>query len=116
MANNTVRLVKSVMRYDARKNDFEKGDAIWNVDACDFDLEELKRWKIENEDEAKEELSRHRCTYDIRSAGNILYVTEYGLEWFEADEEGEYMSGADYDLAPTDPEHDDLTKQANLGR
>ena len=57
----------------------------------------MKRWDITDKEEAKKELSNLRCSYE---KDNALYnVTEYALEYCECDENGNFVSGSDYDLA-----------------
>lgn len=97
MANNTIRLLKG---YDLKQGkeweEFRKGDTIWE-EGVENHPEELKRWSIDQEDEARKELAGLRCSYVEGST--IVEVTEYALEWFEADEDGEFVSGSDYDFA-----------------
>lgn len=73
---------------------FEKGDTIWGVDR---DSEELKRWNIDQEDAAKAELAKYRCSYS--SNGVLTDIEEYALEYCKCDEDGEFIEGSDYDLA-----------------
>ena len=69
---------------------FRKGDTIWGADS---NAEELKRWPIEKEEEAKAELAKFRCEYEDG------YITEYALEWCEYDEDGEFIDGSNFELA-----------------
>lgn len=92
---NTIRLLKgtaSLTRVEIKK--FEKGDTIWGNDS---DPEELQRWSIDQKEEAKEELAKFNCTYE--NFGEVTDIEEYALEYFEADEDGEFYEGSDYDLA-----------------
>jgi len=75
---------------------FQKGDTIWGNDTSP---EELKRWKIEEAEEAKEELSKF-CCKSVRYNEYLTDIKEYALEYFEADENGEFIEGSDFDLAP----------------
>lgn len=94
--NNTIRLLKGEAELTKREFEaFTKGDTIWGADR---EPEELKRWSIEQEQEAKEELKKYCCTYN-RYNENLTDIEEYALEYFEADEDGEFISGSDYDLA-----------------
>lgn len=43
--------------------------------------------------EAKAELAKYRCEYYDG------WAIEYALEYFEADEDGEFVEGSDYELA-----------------
>ena len=72
---------------------FQKGDTIFGIDC---NPEELKRWSIEQEQEAKTELAKHNCTY---SGGYVWNIEEYALEYCECDEDGEFVEGSDFDLA-----------------
>lgn len=93
--NNTIRLLKGSERLNNRNyENFSKGDSIFG----DFaEPEEIKRWSMDQEEEAKETLKKYRCEYE--KARELWYITEYALEYFEADEDGEFVSGSDYDLA-----------------
>lgn len=92
---NTIMLLKGEACLARREyKEFEKGDTIWGIDRTP---EEIKRWSIEQEREAKEELAKYTCTYheDAETWG----VEEYALEYCECDEDGEFVQGSDYDLA-----------------
>lgn len=73
---------------------FQEGDTIFGIDS---DPEELKRWVIEDEEDAKKELAKYRCEY-IKHA-ECWDVIEYALEYCECDEDGEFIQGSDYELA-----------------
>lgn len=73
---------------------FDKGDTIWSIDR---EPEEVKRWSIEQKDEAEAELTRHRCSYCDN--GHMTWIEEYALEYCECDENGKFIQGSDYDLA-----------------
>lgn len=93
--NNTIILLKgteTLTKMEYRR--FEKGDTIWGLDQ---EPEELKRWNIEEKAAAVEELNRYRCEY--RQLRELVDITEYALEYCECDEDGEFVQGADYDLA-----------------
>ena len=93
--NNTIILLEgkaNLTRMEYKK--FTKGDTIWGNDYCP---KELKRWNIEQIDAVKEELANYKCEY--YNAGESVYITEYALEYCECDEDGEFIQGADFDLA-----------------
>ena len=93
--NNTIILLKGyalLTRTEYKK--FNKGDTIFGNDS---NPEEIKRWSIEQEQEAKEELAKHTCTY--RENAETWSIEEYALEYCECDEEGEFLQGSDYGLA-----------------
>lgn len=77
---------------------FKKGDLIWGNDTCP---KALKRWSVDQE-EAKAELSKYECSYytDI----HLTYIVEYALAYFSCDENGEFVEGADFELAKTKEE------------
>lgn len=77
---------------------FQKGDTIWGNDE---NPEELKRWSIEQKEEAKKELAAIRCRY-VRYNEHLTDVEEYALEFFKADESGGFVEGSDYELARMD--------------
>lgn len=93
---NTIRLLMGETKLSKTKYEksFNKGDTIWGENS---EPEELKRWSIEDEKEAKEELKKYKCSYD--ESIELYYITEYALEYFEADEEGEFLTGSDFEIA-----------------
>lgn len=96
---NTIRLMHGECRANNEElKKFHKGDTICGNDE---NPEELKRWKIEEQEEAKKELDALRCKY-IRYNEYLTDVEEYALEYFEADESGEFVEGSDFDLAVMD--------------
>lgn len=76
---------------------FQKGDTIWGNDT---DPEELKRWTIEEEEEAEEELENLYCK-SVEYNEYLTDIEEYALEYFNADENGEFIEGSDFELAQT---------------
>lgn len=93
--NNTIILQKgfAILTENEYKK-FNKGGTIWGVDT---DPEEIKRWNIEDEAEAKAELAKYKCTYS--SDYNNHYIEEYALEYCECDEDGDFIQGSDFELA-----------------
>lgn len=94
--NNTIILLKGEagLTNATEMKHFEKGDTIWGIDSTP---EELRRWNIDQKEEAKEELAKYHCAY--RSNGHMTWIDEYALEYCECDEDGEFMQGSDYELA-----------------
>lgn len=93
--DNTIRLLHGEWRltkYESKK--FKKGDTIWGDGASP---DELKKWPISEKKKALEELEKRACSY-IQD-GQLLSVDEYALEYYEEDEDGEFVTGSDYDLA-----------------
>jgi hypothetical protein len=92
---NTIILLHGESRLNHfEKKRFQKGDTI--LGDCS-DPEELKRWSIDQEDEARAELTKHKCTYEQGIA--LFDVEEYALEYCECDEDGEFVEGSNYDFA-----------------
>ena len=56
---------------------------------------------MEQKEEAKKELAALRCKY-ARYNEHLTDVEEYALEYFEADESGEFVEGSDFELAVMD--------------
>lgn len=73
---------------------FEKGDTIYGSDSYP---DELKRWNIKDEQLAQAELSKYHCYYSEDIA--LYNIDEYALEYCACDEEGEFVSGSDYEFA-----------------
>lgn len=91
---NTIILKHGNNRYTNKDYQFEKGDTIWGEYS---DPEEIKRWNINQETEALEELKKYKCTYEIDHT--FTFAEEYALEWCECDEDGEYIKGSNFELA-----------------
>lgn len=93
--NNTIILLKGETRMEPRyyKN-FEKGNTIFGLNS---EPEELKRWSINDKEEAQKELSKYKCSY--KKGRELYYIEEYALEYCDCNEDGEVISGSDYDLA-----------------
>lgn len=90
------RLLKSETRLTKEElKGFEKGDLITGNDV---NPEELKRWTCEGcREKALEELKKFNSSYYIGE--QLADVTEYAVETYEADENGEFLDGSDYDIA-----------------
>lgn len=93
--NNTIRLLEGSENLTIKEYEkFSKGNTIFGADS---DPKELKRWPISEKEEAIEELKKHHCEYDVRA--DMVFISEFALEFFEVDEDGEFISGSDFDLA-----------------
>lgn len=93
--NNTIILKRGYATLtNSEYKKFNKGDTIYGIDS---EPEEIKRWNMEQKAQALVELNDYRCTY---SGGNVWNIEEYALEYCECDEDGEFVEGSDYDLAP----------------
>lgn len=99
---NTIILLgnkASLTRQEWKK--FEECDLILGVD---IDPEELKRWPIEQEAEAKAELEKYKCSYVTDSNPSLVFVEEYALEYCITDEDGEFIEGSDLVFAKKEGE------------
>ena len=91
-----IRLVKGYARLtNSEYSKFEKGDTIWGDGSSP---EEFNRWMAENEAEALKALKAVRCSYEAYNS-QLVEVIEYALEYFTADEDGEFSDGSDYQMA-----------------
>lgn len=91
-----IRLIKGYARltnFEFLK--FEKGGTIWGDGS---NPEELNRWGKEDEGEALKALEAVRCSYAAYNS-QLVEVIEYALEYFTADEDGEFVDGSDYQIA-----------------
>ena len=95
---NTIRLLKGEGRYQRKafEENFSQGDTIFG-DNCE--PIELARWNIKDKEEAEATLAKYQCEYNYGELQNTYYVTEYGLEYCDCDEDGEWEAGSDFDLA-----------------
>lgn len=92
MKQNTIRLLKGFGSFTKNEiKNFSVGDTILGADANPV---ELKRWTIEEKEEAKEELAKYPTKY--YTIGNIYVATEYALEFCTCDDDGEFIEGSDY--------------------
>nr|DAN94973.1 MAG TPA: hypothetical protein [Caudoviricetes sp.] len=52
--------------------------------------------KYSTKEEAMKELKKHKPDCYYNSYGKFYHVTEYFIDCYEADEDGEFLSGCDY--------------------
>lgn len=78
------------------KSSFVKGETIWDSEKG-ADPMVLKRWSIDEEEEAKKEFAKYKCCY--WDGPSLFYAEEYALEYCTYDDEGEFLWGSDYYLA-----------------
>lgn len=91
-----IRLIKGCARLtNSEYKKFEKGATIWGDGS---NPEELNRWMAEDEAEALKALEAVRCSYEAYNS-QLVEVIEYALEYFTADEDGEFLDGSDYQMA-----------------
>lgn len=95
MENNTIILLKGETRVTRKQFEgFKKGETVFGENA---EPVEVKRWSIDQKEEAKKELAAHRSIY--QRGAELYYITEYALMYCVYDEDGAFIEGADYDLA-----------------
>ena len=93
---NTIILKKgyrTITKRDYKK--FSHGDTF-----IDADPEILGRWSIDQEEKAKTELAKYKC--ETVEYPDCVEITEYALEYFETDKDGEFISGSDLDFAESE--------------
>lgn len=90
------RLLKSEARLTKEElKGFEKGNLITGNDV---NPEELKRWTGEGcHEKALEKLKKFNSSYYMEE--QLTDVTEYAVETYEVDEDGDFLEGSDYDFA-----------------
>lgn len=98
MNKNTITLIHAFSNYSA--NDVRRG-RVSLVD-CLCDPTEVKRWSITDEDAARAELAKHKSSFSHKNG--TVWVDAWALEFFEADEDGEFLEGSDMVFA--EPEFD----------
>ena len=99
MSYNTIILVHGSLNCPRRDwlRKVNPGDSIYGIDN---NRKEIMRWSIDQEPNAKKELAKYKCTY--AKTGNTIWADEYALEFCECDEDGEFIQGADFELAETE--------------
>lgn len=93
---NTIILKHCESNYsanDVRRGKVSQGDSF--IDQ--YDIGEVKRWSIDDEAAALAELAKHKCTYSYKNG--TVWADEWALEFFEADEDGEFVMGSDEEYA-----------------
>ena len=91
---NTIILYKGEAGLTPREyKEFSKGDCVFYADY----RKELKRWPIEQEEEAQQELKKYSCKYE--RGPELYWIEEYGLEYCNTDEDGEFVDGSDFYIA-----------------
>ena len=89
LLKNEARLTKEELK------GFEKGDLITGNDV---NPEELKRWTGEGcHEKALEELKKFNSSYYMEE--QLTDAIEYAVETYEADEDGNFLDGSDYDIS-----------------
>lgn len=92
---NTIRLLKGTEYLNTREyKKFNPGDTIWGIDS---DAEEISRWRYSEKEKALEALKNYKCSY--KEVNGTYDIEEYALEYFNVNEDGEFVDGSDYDLA-----------------
>lgn len=81
---------------DREYKNFTPGDAIFGINS---NAKVLKKWDYSKKEKAYEELAKYKNEYHHNI--NTWDITEYALEFYEEDEEEEFISGSDYELAET---------------
>lgn len=95
---NTIRLLKGTAFLTTREyKNFEPGDTIWGNDS---DAEEISRWNEDEKEKALDALKKYKCSY--QELNGMYDIEEYALEYFDSDEDGEFVAGSDYDIAETE--------------
>lgn len=89
LLKNEARLAKEELK------GFEKGDLITGNDV---NPEELKRWTGEGcREKALRKLEKFNSSYYMEE--QLTDAIEYAVETYEADEDGNFLDGSDYDFA-----------------
>lgn len=94
--NNTIILKKGYARLT--NNEYQKFHRFDTIAGTNYIPTEIKRWTIDQIEEAKQGLAKHNCTYK-RYNDNLIEIEEYMLEYCKCDEDGEFVEGSDYDFA-----------------
>lgn len=102
MIKNTITLIHSESNYSA--NDVRCGRV--SLDECLCDPTEVKRWGICDEDAARAELAKHKSSFSYKNGA--VWVDAWALEFFESDDDGEFLEGSDMDLAAPEFDGDSL--------
>lgn len=94
--NNTIILLNGEADLTIREMAaFTKGDTIFGNDS---EPQEIARWCLADKKGAETALSKKRCTY-TNGIDTTICIEEYALQFCTLDENGEFIAGADYDLA-----------------
>ena len=103
---NRITLVHSSCTYklDKYNRDFKQGNT---YDGDDPDPERIMWWPIEQEDEAKKELSKYKCSYRHTKGFccDLVEVDEWFLDYAKYDGEGEFVEFDGCISAEDDPEY-----------
>lgn len=92
---------KTMKRIELNKLTLEIKDIPDNTDITRFCVDRIDDCSVEtiasfgDKDEAYEALSEY--VTEVDRIGNMKIITAYVLEFFEADEDGEFVEGSDYD-------------------
>ena len=96
MNYNTIILLRGERAVTERE--FKKLETYSTILGDLNDPEELMRWSADDEESARAELSKRKCSYNFGNLNYIL-IEEYALKFCELDEDGEDVGNIDYDFA-----------------
>lgn len=90
---NTITLIHSTRNFTRAEVERGRVDLV----ECLCDPDEVKRWGIADEALARAELSKHKSTFAYKNG--TVWTDVWALEFFETDEDGEFVNGGDLDYA-----------------
>lgn len=92
MNYNTIILLKGWEGLS--RNEYKRFEKLDTILGDGSNPKELMRWDGSEEEAAREELAKYKCTYDLRNS-DYIYIEEYALMFCDIDEDDDF-SCVDY--------------------
>lgn len=90
--NKKIRLITNSLTLTNKEYEkFEKGDTLWGNDE---NPQTIKKYDISEKETAEKELKTYKNTYE--KIDNHYNITEYALEYYTEDEDGNFYEGSDF--------------------
>jgi len=95
---NMIALVKLELETRGDLDEIKKdipGTCIDNLDRCN--IETLQTWEDTSMNRVKAKAELVNCKNEAYEVGRNILLTGYVLEYYKADDNGEFVDGSDYD-------------------
>lgn len=86
MTKKVIRILQGEENGIARR-DFESQNFGYTIYGQDAEPEEVARYEIADEAEARKEFGKYRCSYNTYDGGSNWSITEYALDFSEIEED-----------------------------
>lgn len=101
MNANTIRLMHYQKDTGLIKSGAKAPSNYFDFAFDDSSPEEIKKYSIDEKEQALADLAKYTSTCEVMEgfAGSYYSVNAYALEFYEEDEDGDYIDGSDFEPA-----------------